>query len=128
MSWMGHKNESTTWKYLRYLKRKEALKVKFGILDSIMHEALEAKHNILADFNRFLVKHFPSTNALKQGQLFKDADRAGIFKLKFDLTKLSQKGAVTRVCMAISSVYRNTFNGVTRVIYMPLLNHQLKVI
>ncbi|MGS0824905.1 tyrosine-type recombinase/integrase [Shewanella sp. 0m-8] len=41
MSWMGHKNESTTWKYLRYLKRKEAFKVKFGILDSIMHEVLE---------------------------------------------------------------------------------------
>ena len=40
MGWMGHKNESTTWKYLRYLQRKEAFKVKFGILDSIMHEAL----------------------------------------------------------------------------------------
>lgn len=41
MSWMGHKNESTTWKYLRYLKRKEAFKVKFGMLDSIMHKVLE---------------------------------------------------------------------------------------
>ncbi|UJF18589.1 site-specific integrase [Vibrio sp. SS-MA-C1-2] len=41
MSWMGHKNESTTWKYLRYLKRKEAFKVKFGLLDSIMHDVLE---------------------------------------------------------------------------------------
>lgn len=40
MGWMGHKNESTTWKYLRFLKRKEVFKVKFGILDSIMHEAL----------------------------------------------------------------------------------------
>ncbi|EKF9517834.1 tyrosine-type recombinase/integrase [Vibrio parahaemolyticus] len=40
MGWMGHKNESTTWKYLRFLKRKEAFKVKFGVLDSIMHEAL----------------------------------------------------------------------------------------
>jgi len=40
MSWMGHRNESTTWKYLRYLQRKEAFKVKFGILDSIMHDAL----------------------------------------------------------------------------------------
>ncbi len=39
MGWMGHKNESTTWKYLRFLKRKETFKVKFGI-DSIMHEAL----------------------------------------------------------------------------------------
>jgi integrase len=40
MGWMGHKNESTTWKYLRFLKRKEIFKVKFGILDSIMHEAI----------------------------------------------------------------------------------------
>jgi integrase len=40
MGWMGHRNNSTTWKYLRYLKRKEAFKVKFGILDGIMHEAL----------------------------------------------------------------------------------------
>lgn len=40
MGWMGHKDESTTWKYLRYLKRKEVFKVKFGILDTIMHEAL----------------------------------------------------------------------------------------
>ncbi len=40
MGWMGHKNEPTTWKYLRFLQRKEAFKVKFGILDSIMHEAL----------------------------------------------------------------------------------------
>lgn len=40
MGWMGHKNESTTWKYLSFLKRKEAFKVKFGLLDSIMHEAL----------------------------------------------------------------------------------------
>ena len=40
MGWMGHKNESTTWKYMRYLERKEAFKVKFGMLDSIMHTAL----------------------------------------------------------------------------------------
>ncbi|MEA9441829.1 site-specific integrase [Aeromonas caviae] len=40
MGWMGHRNESTTWKYLSFLKRKEAFKVKFGLLDSIMHEAL----------------------------------------------------------------------------------------
>lgn len=40
MGWMGHKNESTTWKYLRFLKRKEAFKVKFGLLDSIMYKAL----------------------------------------------------------------------------------------
>lgn len=40
MGWMGHKDERTTWKYLRYLRRKEVFKTKFGILDSIMHEAL----------------------------------------------------------------------------------------
>lgn len=48
MAWMGHKNESTTWKYLRFLKRKKAFKVKFGILDSIMHSAL---HNDQGDDN-----------------------------------------------------------------------------
>ncbi|GIU25612.1 site-specific integrase [Shewanella schlegeliana] len=42
MGWMGHNNESTTWKYLKFLKRKEAFKVKFGLLDSIIHEALES--------------------------------------------------------------------------------------
>ncbi|MCL1127615.1 tyrosine-type recombinase/integrase [Shewanella surugensis] len=42
MGWMGHKDLSTTWKYLRYLKRKEVFKVKFGILDTIMNEALGA--------------------------------------------------------------------------------------
>ncbi|MGZ9899807.1 tyrosine-type recombinase/integrase [Shewanella gaetbuli] len=40
MGWMGHKDENTTWKYLRFLKRKEVFKIKFGILDSIMHDAL----------------------------------------------------------------------------------------
>lgn len=40
MAWMGHRDESTTWKYLRFLKRKEAFKTKFGILDTIMHESL----------------------------------------------------------------------------------------
>ena len=40
MGWMGHRNDYTTWKYVHYLQRKEAFKVKFGILDTIMHEAL----------------------------------------------------------------------------------------
>ncbi|WP_210441882.1 tyrosine-type recombinase/integrase [Vibrio crassostreae] len=44
MSWMGHNNISTTWKYLHFLKRKEAFRVKFGILDNIMHEALGAEN------------------------------------------------------------------------------------
>ncbi|MFS1904031.1 tyrosine recombinase XerC [Vibrio lentus] len=40
MGWMGHENEITTWKYLRFLKRKEVFKEKFALLDSIMHNAL----------------------------------------------------------------------------------------
>ncbi|EMY6464366.1 site-specific integrase [Vibrio alginolyticus] len=44
MGWMGHKDESTTMKYVKFLQRKDAFKVKFGILDSIMHEALEAEN------------------------------------------------------------------------------------
>ncbi|KAE9625303.1 site-specific integrase [Aeromonas veronii] len=45
MQWMGHKNESTIWKYLRYLKRKEALKEKISMLDNIMHQALQEACN-----------------------------------------------------------------------------------
>lgn len=40
MGWMGHNHEQTTWKYLRYLKRKEVFQEKFALLDSIMHEVL----------------------------------------------------------------------------------------
>ncbi|TOM46854.1 integrase, partial [Vibrio parahaemolyticus] len=40
MGWMGHENERTTWKYLRFLKRKEVFKEKFALLDSIMHDAI----------------------------------------------------------------------------------------
>lgn len=45
MGWMGHRNDYTTWKYVHYLKRKEAFKVKFGILDSIMHDALGGQYD-----------------------------------------------------------------------------------
>ncbi|MGT2593413.1 tyrosine-type recombinase/integrase [Vibrio cholerae] len=44
MGWMGHENERTTWKYLRFLKRKEIFKEKFALLDSIMHDALEGDY------------------------------------------------------------------------------------
>ncbi|MGI2145063.1 tyrosine-type recombinase/integrase [Shewanella frigidimarina] len=44
MGWMGHNSELTTWKYLRFLKRKEIFKKKFGLLDGIMHEALGDHH------------------------------------------------------------------------------------
>lgn len=40
MQWMGHNHESTTWKYLRYIKRKDALKEKIFMLDSIMQQVL----------------------------------------------------------------------------------------
>ncbi|TMP38288.1 integrase [Pseudoalteromonas rubra] len=41
MSWMGHNQESTTMKYIRYLKKKTALENKFGLLDQIMHDAIK---------------------------------------------------------------------------------------
>jgi site-specific recombinase XerD len=44
MNWMGHKNETTTWKYLQFLRRREVFKTKFGILDTIMHEALSKEY------------------------------------------------------------------------------------
>ncbi len=48
---------------------------------------LETANNDRADFNRFLVKHTPSTNALKKGQQFEGTDRAGFIlqiKARFD--------------------------------------------
>ncbi len=41
MSWMGHEDERTTWKYLSYLKRNEALVYKISMLDQIMHDSLK---------------------------------------------------------------------------------------
>ncbi|SKA57319.1 hypothetical protein CZ814_03849 [Photobacterium toruni] len=40
MSWMGHNHEQTTWKYLRYLKRKEIFLNQLSLLDEIMHDAI----------------------------------------------------------------------------------------
>ena len=48
---------------------------------------LETDSNHRADFNRFLVKHFPSTKAMQQGREFEDADRDGFvlqLKSRFD--------------------------------------------
>jgi integrase len=44
MGWMGHNDESTTWKYLHYLKRKEVFKEKFALLDSIMYDIWGGNH------------------------------------------------------------------------------------
>lgn len=52
MGWMGHKNESTTWKYLRYLKRKEVLKEKISMLDNIMHQSIEDSHEQVFETDR----------------------------------------------------------------------------
>lgn len=45
--------------------------------DSELCLHLKIGNNKLADFNRFLVKHFPSTKQLQQGDQFEDADRLG---------------------------------------------------
>ncbi|WP_318486908.1 hypothetical protein [Photobacterium leiognathi] len=48
---------------------------------------LKSQANVRADFNRFLVKHIPSTEAIQQGQEFEDADREGFvlqLKSRFD--------------------------------------------
>ncbi|KFI09473.1 site-specific integrase [Vibrio coralliilyticus] len=41
MGWMGHNHESTTWKYIRFLRRQAVLSEKFAMLDTIMHNALD---------------------------------------------------------------------------------------
>lgn len=45
--------------------------------DSNLCFQLDTEGNNLADFNRFLIKHFPTTKALHQGGQFEDADREG---------------------------------------------------
>ncbi len=40
MSWMGHKDDKTTWKYLRYLRKEEANQSAILMLDQIMEEAM----------------------------------------------------------------------------------------
>ncbi|MBY8156235.1 hypothetical protein KW499_20850 [Vibrio fluvialis] len=48
---------------------------------------LDTEDNHKADFNRFLVKHFPTTKQLQQGNQFEDAEREGFilqFKSNFD--------------------------------------------
>ncbi|TDX15907.1 phage integrase family protein [Buttiauxella sp. BIGb0552] len=40
MGWMGHNNERTTFKYIRYLKKNEMLKCAFSLLDSVMDNAI----------------------------------------------------------------------------------------
>ncbi|WCP67034.1 hypothetical protein LYZ37_14615 [Vibrio tubiashii] len=48
---------------------------------------LDTDHSNKADFNRFMVKHFPSTKSLLQGGQFENADRTGFIlqlKARFD--------------------------------------------
>lgn len=41
MGWMGHRHESTTFKYIRFLKINETLKFAFSVLDSVMSRVSE---------------------------------------------------------------------------------------
>ncbi|AYM85537.1 hypothetical protein [Pseudoalteromonas agarivorans] len=54
---------------------------------------LEIGSNNKADFNRFLVKHYPSTQALQQGGEFEDANREGfILQLKSGFDEAIEEG------------------------------------
>lgn len=41
MGWMGHRSESTTFKYIRFLKINETLKFAFSLLDNVMSRVSE---------------------------------------------------------------------------------------
>ncbi len=43
MGWMGHKNESTVWKYIRFLRRNEVSQEAICLLDRFLDEALNWK-------------------------------------------------------------------------------------
>lgn len=45
MGWMGHQNESTTFKYIRFLKINHNLKVAFSMLDTVMSRATESSQD-----------------------------------------------------------------------------------
>jgi len=40
MGWLGHKNEQSTWRYLRYLDKRKLHQEAFFMLDSMVEEAL----------------------------------------------------------------------------------------
>lgn len=42
MAWMGHDNESTTWRYVDFLEREETVKNATSLLDKILEEAIYA--------------------------------------------------------------------------------------
>ncbi|WP_318481438.1 hypothetical protein [Photobacterium leiognathi] len=55
---------------------------------------LKSQNNFRADFNRFLVKHFPSTEAIQQGQESEDADREGfVHQLKYRFDEAIEENA-----------------------------------
>lgn len=41
MAWMGHKDDKTTWKYLRYLKKEKANQSAIVLLDQILEESIK---------------------------------------------------------------------------------------
>ncbi|PMM44846.1 hypothetical protein [Vibrio breoganii] len=58
---------------------------------------LDDNHNDLADFNRFMVKGFPSTVSLQQGGHFEDANREGfILQIKARLDETIEEGGSHR--------------------------------
>lgn len=53
----------------------------------------ETQDNLKADFNRLLVKHFPSTQQLQQGNQFEDADREScVLQIKSRLGEKLEEG------------------------------------
>lgn len=58
---------------------------------------LETADNHRADFNRFLVKHFPTTESMQQGKDFEHADREGfILQLKARFVEAIEEGGSHR--------------------------------
>ncbi|WP_264878293.1 hypothetical protein [Vibrio agarivorans] len=63
---------------------------------------LGTEHILRADFNRFLVKHFPSTESMQQGNDFEHADREGfILQLKARFDEAIEEGGSHRSLYAL---------------------------
>ncbi|MEZ9859060.1 hypothetical protein AB4381_11375 [Vibrio splendidus] len=62
--------------------------------DSELYLRLNTESNNSVDFNRFLVKHFPSTTKLQQGDQFEDADRLGlVYQIRVRFGEKIEEGA-----------------------------------
>lgn len=77
---------------------------------------LDTSENHLADFNRFMVKGFPSTASLQKGERFEDANREGfILQIKSRFNILMGEGKSIGHCTPPILNALNIFVGAIKI-------------